>query len=111
MRKSIGKVFSKGQRGFTLIELLVVIAILGVLAAVAVPSVMSLMTAGNGAAIAANTASIQSAADAYASKNGAYPSDAGLQTALTTGTTIYLRSWPTLGTYHIDANGKVTGGP
>jgi type IV pilus assembly protein PilA len=100
VKRFIGS-FKQGEKGFTLIELLVVVAILGVLAAVAVPNIASFLSKGNDTAIASNAASIQTAADAYATEHaGTYPvSNAEILP--------YLRTLPTIGTYNID-NGTVT---
>jgi prepilin-type N-terminal cleavage/methylation domain-containing protein len=97
-----GGKFTKSQKGFTLIELLVVVAILGVLAAIAVPNVAHFIGQGNTTAIQTNAAAIQTAADAYAAREGEYPED------LTTLVPDYLRSWPEIGTYTIK-DGTVKG--
>ena len=80
--------------------------ILGVLSAVIIPNVSRFMDRGNTEAIAANTAALQTAVDAYAAENnGDYP-------ALTKEILYpdYIRSWPEIGNYTIDVDGTVTGG-
>lgn len=89
----------KQQKGFTLIELLVVVAILGVIATVAVPNIANFIKNGNDTAIKANIASLQSAADAFATDNhGIYPAS---ETELKGLVPKYLRSYPTIGIYTI----------
>jgi prepilin-type N-terminal cleavage/methylation domain-containing protein len=103
---SLHKPTNKTQSGFTLIELLVVVAILGVLAAIAIPNIANFVQEGDRTAIQANTAAIQTAADAFAIRNGAYPTDeAGLKALVQYG---YLRSWPDKGNYTI-THGMVKG--
>jgi prepilin-type N-terminal cleavage/methylation domain-containing protein len=97
----------KGQAGFTLIELLVVVAILGVMTAIVTPNLINFLNAGNEEALAANTASVQVAADAFMVETGApLPAwDIDFGDLVPT----YLRATPTPGTFTIDANGIVKG--
>lgn len=93
------------SKGFTLIELLVVIAIIGVLVAVALSNVIGLIdTAKTKAAIPAEIATVQTAADAYAVDTGAqYPTG----TIDLANLEQWLRKTPA-GTYSIDDKGIVT---
>jgi len=73
------------DEGFTLIELLIVIIILGILAAIVVFAVGSTRSDSVKATCKTDVKSIQLAAEAYKTKNGAYPVDTGSGGSLVTG--------------------------
>ncbi len=65
----------RNDEGFTLIELLLVIIILGILAAVVVFSVRGVGNRGKESACKASKSALATAAEAYYSKKGNYPTD------------------------------------
>ncbi|MDR2431904.1 MAG: prepilin-type N-terminal cleavage/methylation domain-containing protein [Candidatus Margulisbacteria bacterium] len=70
------------RRGFTLLELLCALAVLAVLAAVTAPSIRGIQEEARLAETRTNLAVLQSAAEAYYSKFGAYPAAGDYQDAL-----------------------------
>ena len=98
----------KDKRGFTAIELIIIIAILAILTAVVVPSVSSLITTGNITAANIEALNIKTAASAYASNNGSFPSDSDYLWNDPTETDEYISS-PPRAYYIFDTNtGKIT---
>jgi prepilin-type N-terminal cleavage/methylation domain-containing protein len=88
----------KQEGGFTLTELLIVIVILGVLAGIVVFSVQFVTDRGRKTACATDKKTAETAIEAYYAANAAYPPNTA---ALTSGTTIFLKSWPTSTDYTI----------
>lgn len=66
------------RNAFTLIELLVVVLILGILLAVAIPLYLSSVRDAGDKTVRANLKTLGIAAQAYATKNGTYPTTAQL---------------------------------
>jgi prepilin-type N-terminal cleavage/methylation domain-containing protein len=81
------------QKGFTLVELLVVIVILGILAAVVVFAVSGSTSKAKDSACKSELSSLQTAVEAYNASTGSYPT---AMSQLTTGSSKFLRSTPTL---------------
>lgn len=65
------------QRGFTLIELLIVVAIIAILAAIAVPNFLEAQTRSKVSRVQADMRTINTALEAYAVDNNAYPPSIG----------------------------------
>lgn len=65
------------EEGFTLIELLIVVIILGILAAVVIFGVASFRDDSVENACKTDVKSVETAAEAYKAKTGAYPADSG----------------------------------
>ncbi len=63
------------KTGFTLIEILIVVIILGILAAVVVFGVSTFREDSVDSACATDSKSVETAAEAYKAKTGAYPAD------------------------------------
>lgn len=90
------------DEGFTLIELLIVIIILGILAAIVVFAVGSTRGDSIKATCKTDVKSIQLAAEAYKTKNGAYPVKSGSGASAVSGQAKLtdptvggsLKSWP-----------------
>jgi general secretion pathway protein G len=85
----------QGEEGFTLIEMLIVVIILGILAAVVVFGVSTFRKDSAAKACTTDVKSVETAAQAYKAKNGAYPTgatDAARINVLVTGE--YLKSAP-----------------
>ncbi len=124
------KIPKQGEKGFTLIELLIVVAILGVLAAVVIPNVGKFIGKGETEAAATEFANIQSAvislmtdqgqADLSGSPQGTATNDmndfpmpnsdndsANYVLYAYNGTTNYLVTRFTKGTYTVDNQGTV----
>lgn len=76
--------------GFTLIELLIVVVVLGILAAVVVLSLGGVTSNAGAAACENDVQAVNTAAQAYHSSSGAYPTS----TAQLVGAGNYLQSWP-----------------
>ena len=112
MRDRLNKRLTEaGEAGFTLIELLIVIVILGILAGIVVFAVGSAKTDSVSASCKADIKTVNTAAEAYKAKTGAYPTTA----QLTTGANATLRTYPTSTEYVIaytagTATGALTGG-
>jgi general secretion pathway protein G len=77
----------KNDEGFTLVEMLIVIVVLGILAGIAVFGVAQFRSDASAASCNATKKTVETAADAYNAKNGAYP--ASLQLLVNEG---YLKS-------------------
>lgn len=102
------------EEGFTLIELLIVVIILGILAAVVVFGVSTFRSDSVKNACKTDMKSVETAAQAYKTKTGAYPAgdDSAARIAvLTGGADPYLKSAPNSTEYTITlaGNGAVTG--
>lgn len=91
----------KSNKGFTLVELMVVIAILGILAAIAIPKFASSSATANGAKVAADLRSIDSAISIFAATNGVSQS-----TVTAANATTMLTVWPTPPTGDVIFNAK-----
>jgi len=78
------------KKGFTLIELLIVISIIGILAGMIIVNLSVARSKARDAKRKADIASIQTAVEMYADRNGTYPS--------TSGTWVLSGSWGTLAT-------------
>ncbi len=129
------KILKQGEKGFTLIELLIVVAILGVLAAVVIPNVGKFIGKGESEAGATEFANIQSAVVAImvdqVQSDLDDPMDGGVGRLETSdmntfpeynignstgeyvlyaynGTTNYVVTQTTKGTYTVDSQGTVT---
>jgi len=103
----LGKL-NKAQKGFTLIELLIVIAILGILAAVAIPALLGALNNGKIAAANQEISTVKTAAEAYATGNGATNTDVNTLTLTTDGDltgTLSVEYWINLQTYNITGIG------
>lgn len=97
------------EDGFTLIELLIVIVILGILAGIVVFAVGSARSDSVTSSCKADVKTVNTAAEAYKAKTGAYPADAA---AFTTGANATLRTFPASAEYTITytaATGSATG--
>jgi general secretion pathway protein G len=93
----------RDDRGFTLIELLIVIVILGVLAGIVVFAVGDFTNRGKAAACQADLKNVETAVEAYKTKEGHYPAD------LNALKPDYLREVPTGETITFDAtSGQIT---
>lgn len=101
------------EEGFTLIELLIVIVILGILAAVVVFAVTGITDRGKKSACKADVNTIQTAAEAYNTKNGAYPSAGTSAARINLMIPDFLRTAPSSSDYTVslDAAGAVTSAP
>ena len=77
--------------GFTLIELLIVIVVLGILAGVVVFALGGVTSKSALAACQADGATVSTAIAAYNAQNTSTPVTVS---ALTTGTNVYIQSWP-----------------
>jgi len=88
----------RDNKGFTLIELLIVIVVLAILAAIVVFALGGVTGQSAVSACNSDAKSVETAISAYmANNNGSAP---GSQSALTTGSPQYLRTWPNNPSYY-----------
>lgn len=103
-----------GEEGFTLIEMLIVVIILGILAAVVVFGVSTFREDSVDSACKTDAKSVETAAQAYRTKTGAYPAEpagdpTNIDVLVTAG---YLKQKPSSTEYALaldSSTGAVTG--
>lgn len=87
---------SHQSKGFTLIELLVVISIIGILSGLILTNFMGARQRARDAQRKANLREIQNALELYKGNQTppSYPATSGWRTALSSGTTVYMKTVP-----------------
>ena len=92
--------------GFTLIELLVIIVVLGILAAVVIYALSGVTASSAQSACNADAKTVEVAIADYNNQHGGWPLNSA---SLTSGPTVYLRTWPSNSAYTItmDTQGNV----
>jgi prepilin-type N-terminal cleavage/methylation domain-containing protein len=108
MRKFLASL-KPDEVGFTLLELLVVISLIGLLAAIAVPMIANTGKSSNVAAANAEMAAVQTAVNAYLSKQNPPLSSTAIDALTVSDVAAYIRQGAGVikGEYDIQGNGAV----